>query len=199
MTVRVEKQRRFIEILITVGSLLAVFSAIVTQSTTVTITTAPVTSTVTTNSTTTIITTSSTITAKVGAAITGYNQQIIYWGVIFAIIALLTYSFFLFNDRPWNGSKGRRIALAFYIAVLGASLALLAGFLLTFAFSGAAHGNLLFAIVISSILVGLILVLYYRIVQVLRLEDPDSSVAGPSCPLGPPVPDPSPYRALPTS
>jgi hypothetical protein len=208
----VKKQRKFIETLLVAGSLLAVFLAVITQSTTITVTTAPITSTIIRNSTTATVTANSTVAIHVGTAVTAYTQLVVYFGVMFTTALILIYSIFLFRDRPWGRPEGSwsKLPLGIFIAILGISFAALIFFLFVFAFTGYAHGNYDEALLVTLVLFALVFVVYGRIIQVLRREDPAEPEAepelehepppsqiGPSMPIGPPLPDPSPYQALP--
>jgi hypothetical protein len=167
-----EKKRKYIEVLITVGSLLAVFLAIATQSNTITITN-PSVMTVTRNSTIATITSNSTQTIRTGVTINPLDQQIVLWGTLFSILAIALYGFYLFDEQSTRKTGlGTRISFAYLVGILAASLAILAGYGLIFGFTGSAPNNLPYALVIVGVVVGLILIVYLAVVRQLAREEP---------------------------
>ncbi len=156
MSELLKRQRKFIEFLVTIGSLLAVFLAIATQSTVINIVT---------NSTSTTHVTTQLIVA---------SPLLIYWGVIFAISALLVYSKLLFPEVPIRMRTRGRLPFFILVAIMAGSLAALVGMGLAYGLTGSADGNFPLAILITSVVVVLVLLLYYRIIQVLRVEQKEA-------------------------
>ncbi|MBI3859825.1 MAG: hypothetical protein HY296_06290 [Thaumarchaeota archaeon] len=98
------------------------------------------------------------------------NQPLIFMGTTFAVSALLTYTTFLFGEKPTKSKVAGYLRIAIY-SVLGGSFSGIVFLAYSYAFTGAGAGNIYEAVGIIGVLTALFFVLYRFILRVLEKQD----------------------------
>lgn len=128
-----EKKLRFIEHLLTLGALLAVFLGFVTTS-------------------------------------ASLRAILIYFGALFVLSALMSYTTLLFGRRPVD-SKWTRLSIFATNLLLGASFSAIILVAFADAFTGSASGNLVLAVAIAVALYTVVTLVYLLVGRVLNLDE----------------------------
>lgn len=156
-----ERKRKYIEHLLTLVTVLAVFVAFVSQSARIT------------------IITNSTRATTIESQPSALNQQLIYFGVLFVIAAFISYTFLLFDDKLTNkpNAKGRGRGTFMVSLILAASFAGIVEIALAYAFTGAAGGSLPLAYLILIVISAMFFAVFYVINRMLNLKEPPTKGA----------------------